>query len=60
MDAKTWDIQTVTTADFAVKIPIPEKVWERWNYSYERVKTQMTFKDYLIYELELQVNQLSN
>jgi hypothetical protein len=34
MDFKLWDIQTVTTADFAVQIVINEKVWDKWNFSH--------------------------
>ena len=30
IEAKQWDLSTVTTADFTVDIEIPKEVWPKW------------------------------
>ena len=50
IDAKTWDIQTVTTADFAVEVKIPDKVWKLWQTNKEN--KNLKFRQYLTNELE--------
>ena len=52
MDAKVWDVQTVTTADFAVQIKITEKVWDKWNNSVHKIIEKKIFSEYLAEELE--------
>ena len=44
MDSKNWDIETVTTADFAVQVKISEKVWTKWNEYKHTLDNKLTFK----------------
>ena len=30
LDEKSWDVSTVTTADFTVEVNIPQSLWEKW------------------------------
>lgn len=50
MDEMMWDIKTMTTSDFSIKIYIHDKVWEKW---LKHNKTgKLSFKDYLKYQIE--------
>ena len=44
MDSKSWDIETVTTADFAVQVKISDKVWAKWNEYKKTLDNNLTFK----------------
>lgn len=38
LNEKLWDLKTVTTADFAVKVELPEEVWTNWIKNERKIK----------------------
>lgn len=63
IETTLWDIGTVTTADFAVQVNLTNQLWENWKEYKEiialRRKKKLCFKDFLISEIESQVNKLN-
>ena len=71
LEGKLWDLKTVTTADFAVKVRLPEEVWTKWLAHSMKMKKSKSadtggtnpekdcgkpiFRDFVIQEFEKQM-----
>jgi hypothetical protein len=40
INEKTWDLSTVTTADFTVDIDLPDEIWQLWTVYKHVSKTE--------------------
>jgi hypothetical protein len=58
MDEMVWDVKTITTSDFTVKVLISQKMWDKWLGYLKQATKPCSFKSFFKKEIESQVNKL--